>query len=52
MPDPDFDPDYLNRIRWFRITIPFAWIAKIWRKIFKSRTSTVQGKRGDEDEKD
>ena len=34
MPDPDFDPDEINKVRWFVIKIPFEWIAKAWWWIF------------------
>jgi hypothetical protein len=34
MPDPDYDPDELNKTKWFLITIPFAWIVKVWKIIF------------------
>jgi hypothetical protein len=33
--DSDFDPDLLNRRKWFVIRIPFEWIAKFYRIIFQ-----------------
>ena len=32
--DPNWDPDEMNRTRWFVIVIPFEWIVKAWRKLF------------------
>lgn len=51
MPDPDFDPEYFNRIRWIRISIPFEWIAKAWRKIFGPKASGPVGPTARKEEK-
>jgi hypothetical protein len=36
MPDPDFDPEQMNKMRWFTITISFEWIARVWKSVFGS----------------
>ena len=32
--DPYWDPDEMNKTRWFVITIPFDWIAKAWKVVW------------------
>jgi hypothetical protein len=39
MPEQDFDPDRLNQVHWFRISIPFEWIVKVWKKLFQKEES-------------
>ena len=51
MPDPDFDPDDMAGMKWFKIRIPFEWILKVWRKLFKPCASTEEGGKGDSNEK-